>query len=406
MNGNAMHPEFMGFVTDEDSQMTVRAWAERQGFPATSVLSGGPSLFSQMLEASTPPKLVLVDIDGQSEPAASVARLAALCADCKIIAIGSTNDVSLYRNILSAGAIDYLVKPLMSEPLKNALNNAMQGKTPGKKEAREAKLAVVIGSRGGVGASTVAVNLGWLLAHDFKFKTALLDLDLQYGTSALSLDLEPGRGLRDIVSSPQRVDSLMISSSMVSESERFSVLGAEEAVDDYVPVDGGAITALMKEMTPQFDYIVVDLPRGMLATQKRLLSIAQHVVLVTELSLAGIRDTLRIKTALVALGCTGSITVVASRTGASQKGQVDAGAFEKGAQIKIDLTLPEDQKSVTAAANGGKALGEVAPHAPVTKALLVLAGKIAGKAKQAKTGGNFAAFLAGLKKKPDKKAVS
>ena len=103
--------------------------------------------------------------------------------------------------------------------------------------------------------------------------------------------------MRDIVSSPHRVDGLMIASSIVPESERFPVLGAEEAVDEVVPMDGGAITALLKEMKGNFDVIIVDLPRHLFAVQKRLLASAHDIVLVTELSLAGIRDTLRIKNA-------------------------------------------------------------------------------------------------------------
>ena len=223
-----------------------------------------------------------------------------------------------------------MVKPLSPEVLNQALAAALRGHSQGNKsEAKEARLIVVIGTRGGVGASTIAVNTGWILAHETKSDCALLDLDLQFGTSALALDLEPGRGLRDIVNSPQRVDALMIASSIVPESDQFSVLGAEEAVDEYVQMDGGAITALLKEMTGNFDYIIVDLPRHLLAAQKRLLSAAHEIVLVTELSLAGIRDSLRIKTALTTLGCSAALTVVASRTGPTRAGQVDRSAFRK-----------------------------------------------------------------------------
>jgi pilus assembly protein CpaE len=198
----------------------------------------------------------------------------------------------------------------------------------------------------------------------------------------------------------------MIASSIVPESEQFSVLGAEEAVDEFVQMDSGAITALLKEMVTNFDYVVVDLPRHLLAAQKRLLTSAQEIILVTELSLAGIRDTLRIKTALANLSCTASVTFVASRAGPTRAGQVDSSAFEKGAQIKIDLMIPEDHKSVTLAANGGKALGSVAPGAPVTKAMLVLAQKLSGanKTAAAKTSAGFLnKFLGEPKKKAPKK---
>ncbi len=408
-NGKTMHDEFMAFVIDEDSLHTLRSWADRQGFPPASVQQGGPDIFAQMLEASTPPKMAIVDIDGQGDPVAAATRLVSLCGpDKKIIAVGSANDVALYRRMLNAGVTDYLVKPLSVDALNQATTAALRGGVQGKAEAKEARLIVVIGTRGGVGASTIAVNTGWLLAHELKFNCVLLDLDLHFGTTSLALDLEPGRGLRDIVNSPQRLDGLMIASSIVQESDTFSVLGAEEAVDEFVQMDSGAITALLKEMMGNFDYVVVDLPRHLLATQKRLLTTAHDIVLVTELSLAGIRDSLRIKTALNTLGCAATLTVVASRTGPTRAGQVDMASFEKGAQIKINAVIPEDHKSVTTASNSGKALGEVARNAPVTKALLTLAQKLSGGAKvdTKKTGDHFFKFFDGIMKKATQKKPS
>jgi pilus assembly protein CpaE len=397
-SGAVMHGEFMAFAGDEDSLGTLRAWAERQGLPHATVQQGGPDLFAQMLEGAGPPKLAIVDIDGQTDPIGVASRLAGLIgAESKLVIIGSANDVSLYRRMLGAGVTDYLVKPLSGEMLNQALAAALRGQAPGKPESREAKIIIITGARGGVGASTIAINTGWILAHEMKATAALLDLDLQFGTSALALDLEPGRGLRDIVNSPHRVDGLMIASSMVSASDTFSVLGAEEAVDEFVPMDAGAITALLKEMKGNFDYIIVDLPRHLFASQKRLLSSAHHLLVVTELSLAGIRDTLRLKTALHALGCPGTLTVVASRVSGAHAGQVDTAAFEKGAQIKIHMIIPEDPKSVAQAANSGKALSAVAAQAPVTKAMRGLAAHIAGPGAAAKKGkgGLMAKLFAG-----------
>jgi pilus assembly protein CpaE len=394
--GAVMHGEFMAFAADESSISVLRGWAERQGFPAATVQMGGPDMFAQMMEVSAPPKLAIIDCDGQADPVSTAARLVSLCGpENKLIIIGSANDVDLYRRMLGAGVVDYLVKPLSSETLNQALAAALRGGGPGKVEAREAKIVVMIGVRGGTGTSTIAVNTGWLLAHELKLNCALLDLDLQYGTSALALDLEPGRGLRDIISSPHRVDGLMIASSMVSESDNFAVLGAEEAVDEAVPMDSGAVTALLKEMRSNFDFLIIDLPRHLLAAQKRLLTAAHEIVLITELSLAGIRDTLRIKTALNALGCTATLTVIAARVGAHQ-GQINQAAFEKGAQIKIDLIVPEDNKVIGEASNTGKALGAVARSAPVTKSLFALAQKLSGKtAADKKSGGGLWAKLSG-----------
>jgi pilus assembly protein CpaE len=379
-SGSLMHGEFMAFVGDEESLTVVRGWAERQGFPGTTVQSGGSQLFGQMLEQGAPPKFAIVDFDGQDDPAASAARLANQCgAECKLIALGSANDARLYRAMLAAGMVDYLVKPVTVEMLSQALALSLRGSKVGKSETKEAKIIVVVGVRGGVGASLITVNTGWLLAHELKCSCALLDLDLQYGTSSLALDLEPGHGLRDVVSSPQRVDSLMVASSMVAAGDKFSILSAEEPVEEVVSMDSSAIIALLKEMRNDFDFIIVDLPRHLMATQKRLLAAAHEIVLVTELSLAGIRDTLRIKNALTALGAAANLSLVATRMGAGRQGQIDAASFEKGAQMKISHTVPEDYKAVAEASNVGKALGTVAAQAAITKSLLELASKLSGK---------------------------
>ncbi|MDE2029371.1 MAG: AAA family ATPase [Alphaproteobacteria bacterium] len=373
-----LHNEFMGFVIDDASLIALRDWAERQGYPHATVQQGGPDMFAQLLESAPAPHLAVLDIDGQADPIGAAARLAGMCGkDCRLVIVGSTNDVGLYHRLTSAGAVDYLVKPLTAEQLNQTLAAALRGGAGNKQEAKEARIVAVIGSRGGAGASTIALNAAWLLAHRFARNTALLDLDLQFGTSALALDLEPGRGLRDIAGSPHRVDSLMISSSMVPESDLFSVLGAEESVDDVIPMDGGAMTALLKEMKGNFEVIVVDMPHFLFAAQKRVLTLAQEIVIVSELSLSGIRDTLRLKNAINLLGCTARVTTVASRTDAGGNGQVDRAAFEKGIQGKIDATIPEDGASVASAANSGKALGETAPRAPITKALSDLAVRLA-----------------------------
>lgn len=382
-----MHNEFTAFITDEASAATIRAWAERQGFPpATTVQSGGAELLAATLESDAPSKFIIVDMDGHEQPIQIAARLVSLCgAAAKLVAIGSANDVGLYRSMLAAGMMDYLVKPLTPETLSGTLAQAARDETPAAKtESRDAKIIVVLGVRGGVGASSLAVNLGWLAAQELKRKTALLDLDLQFGTSALALDLEPGRGLRDILSSPQRVDSLMVASATTSANDILAVLSAEEAVDENFTADGTAVIALVKEMRPNYQAIIVDMPRYMLATQKRLLAIAHELVLVTEMSLVGIRDTLRVVTALKNLGSIARVTIVTTGASPQRQAAVDEATFAKGAKAKIDFALPDDHKNATAASNAGKTLAVIAPNSPITKVLRQIAERVVGVTKDAK----------------------
>jgi pilus assembly protein CpaE len=405
-NDAAMHGEFMGFVIDDVSLISLRDWAERQGYPQATVQQGGPDMFAQMLESAAPPKMAIVDIDGQTDPGGIAMRMVSLCGgECRLVIVGSANDVTLYRKVLMSGAVDYLVKPLSPEILNQALSAALRGQGGNKPDVKEARIITFIGSRGGVGASTIALNIGWMVAHDLKRSIILLDLDLQFGTSSLALDLEPGRGLRDIVGSPHRVDALMIASSIVPESDLFSVLGAEEAVDEFVQMDGGAITALLKEMKSNFDTVLVDLPRSLLAGQKRLLAASHEIVIVSDLTLAGIRDTLRIKSSIASLGCEARVSIVASRTNASGAGQIDRVTFEKGIQGKIDATIVEDAASLAAAANAGKALGVSAPRAAPTKALRELAIRLSKIEEKAQAKPSLFSKLFGGDKKKDKGGV-
>lgn len=370
--------DFMAFAHDEASITTLRDWADRQGYPMDAVRNGGAELFSTTIESESTPKLVFIDFDNQENPIQTAARLVSLCGPkSKIIGIGLENDVSLYRSMISTGIHDYLVKPLTIDNLTQAMITATQGSDE-KKQRKETKNIIFIGVRGGCGASTLATNVAWTIAHEKNIKTVLLDLDLQFGTSALSLDLEPGHGLRDVVSSPQRVDNLMIKGATINESEKFSVLSAEESIEEPVIIDPYAVTALIKELRITHQAVLIDLPRQLISTQKRILATAHEIILITEMSLVGIRDTLRIRNMLKTLGSSARITQIATRV-EQNMGTVDEVTFTKSTNAKLHFLIPNDVKSLAAASNAGKTLNNIAPHAPITKIIRDLTSHVLGE---------------------------
>src|SRR3546814_19621832 len=102
----------------------------------------------------------------------------------------------------------------------------------------------VIGTRGGVGASTLATSLAWLMSAKGGRLTALLDLDVHFGTGALAMDLEPGRGLTDAIENPSRIDGLFIERAMVKASEKMAHLSAEAPNSQPMITDGDALSQL------------------------------------------------------------------------------------------------------------------------------------------------------------------
>ncbi len=392
---------FLAYVSDDASHQVARTVAAEMGWPTGAVQRGGAGDVLDLLSGNAlAPKILLVDLDGTANPVVTMARLAStLGPDSRTVGLGTPNDVDLYRDLLAAGAADYLVKPLTPEALHQVIRAANQApKRVQQQEVTPARLVVVVGVRGGVGASTVAVNTAWMIGHEFKRKTALLDLDLHFGTDTLALDLEPGRGLREALETPNRLDSLLVKSSLVNESDWLSVLGAEEPVEDSVSFGPTAVSALLEELRSGFQVVVVDMPRHLLPVHRPVLGSADQVILVSDFSLAGIRDTVRLMGSIKVLG--GPACHVA--VGGPRKAQVDRATFERGIQGKIAQVIPEDDKAVAAATNQGKALASMAPQAPSVKAMRELAMTMADARPPARKGFDLVGWLKKDKLKKDK----
>ena len=177
-----------------------------------------------------------------ADPLNDINALAEVCEPGTIvIAAGTVNDVRLYRDLVASGIHDYLLKPFTVDQLRDTFAHAQMILSGPRGEAQADKphvMAAVIGVRGGVGASTLATSLAWLLGEKARRSTALLDLDVHFGTGALALDLEPGRGLTDAIENPSRIDGLFIERAMVRANERLSVLSAEAPIHQPLVTDG------------------------------------------------------------------------------------------------------------------------------------------------------------------------
>lgn len=376
-----MHEEFMAFVTDEGSYRMVRAAAATRGYPHAVVQQGGLELLGDMLENDAPPRILLLDLENEGDYLIAAQRAISLAGpDCSIIFIGGRNDVTLYRSLIRMNAADYLVKPLSEDTLVQALLNAVQApsKEEKKQEARGGKIIPVIGTRGGVGATMLTVNMGWYMAHKLKLYTCLLDLDLQFGTAALALDKEPGLGMHAALENPERLDGLLIASSMAQESERLSLLCAEENVDKQILFDGGAALSLLRPVAPDFDIVLVDMPRLLLNAQRRLLDEMAGVVIVCDLSLPSLRDARRIRAYLKTVKPDVLPLIIANRSDDVTANAVDQPTFEKGLEAKIDLILPDDPKSARQAGVLGKSIVEIAADTGLGKSLAAAARLTAG----------------------------
>jgi pilus assembly protein CpaE len=236
-----------------------------------------------------------------------------------------------------------------------------------------------MGTRGGVGASTVAMNLAWLMANDHKRDTMLVDLDLQGGTIALALDVEPSHGLREVLDNPARIDSLFVTSVATKFADRLHVLAAEEAVDDEVHYNTSAVSLLLDELKKTAAAVIVDLPRNAPGARAVVLAAATEIIIVTDLTLAGLRDAIRLHTMVQQVAPSARVIFVANRDG-GREGTVSKAEFEKALGKSIEFILPEDAKANQTAANAGKPVTAAAANSKVSGALKQVAKSITAAA--------------------------
>ena len=327
------------------------------------------------------PRILLVDLGEATAPIAEVSAARAVGgADLKLVVLGTVNDVGLFRDLLSAGASDYLVKPSTREALAALLEkkSAPVGTTPD----GLGQVIVFVGSRGGVGATTSAVGCGWLIGAERRERVALVDLDLHFGTVALKLDLDPGSGLCEALEQPSRIDSLFIERAMIKVSDHLRILAAEASAAQHLAVDAGAIDMLLHELRRKFVRVVVDLPRGASPMQRVVLAAASHVVVLCERSLAGLRDTIRLQTLVREQAPQARLWLV--EAGASgERALIAKSEFEKGIGRSLDASLSYDPKSAGAAANSGQSLPLAAPRSAVVRELRQLTALLVGPAQAA-----------------------
>jgi pilus assembly protein CpaE len=353
---------FAAFICDETALDVLRPVVIELGWAPEKCAKGGLRNAVQSLSIAASPAILMVDLSESGDPLNDINGLAEVCEPgTVVIAIGQVNDVRLYRDLLASGIHDYLLKPLTAGQVRDCLNQAQAVFAAPRHSDGEVTRAhvscAVVGTRGGVGASTLATSLAWLFSTDHKRPTALLDLDVHFGTGALSLDLEPGRGLTDAIENPSRIDGLFIERAMIRANDNLAILSAEAPINSPLMTDGSAFVQLQEEFRSAFETTVVDLPRNMLINFPHLLSDVNVMALVTEMTLASARDTIRILSWLKANAPGVSPMVIANKVqpGATEISKAD---FEASIERKINFQIPYDQKAAVNAAKLGQTFAD------------------------------------------------
>ncbi|MDV7340374.1 AAA family ATPase [Terasakiella sp. A23] len=363
---------YMAFIQDDITSRSFGEIVKLQGWDDSRIFNGGIDLAVQTLSDIPTPELLVIDLTNCMDAVESINELASVCdAGVRLLCLGTTNDVVLYRTLLDMGVEDYLLKPIDPATLEHAVERACQvvEEAPQPELEAEGDVISVVGALGGAGATSLTLNLAWDLSQHKHKRVAVVDLDLHFGTVALSLDLEPGKGFREALENPSRIDSLFLDRAMVKVDETLSILSCETEISQTTNFDSAALDLLIERLRQKFDVVVLDVPRDLLPVCGDMLAKIGRMIVVSDLSLTGMRDSLRISRFAKNYMIDDQLTLVANRAGENKERELAVKEFEAGTELTLQTVIPFDPKGFAAAELQGAALVKVAVKSKAAQAM-------------------------------------
>ena len=350
--GGAGRPSFLAFVADEGSEAALRGGLIDLLGGNMSIRRGDVVAAARALEREPTPHVLVVDITGVADPIAALERLATVCTpDVRLLAVGERSDIGFYRQMTRDLCIaEYISKPMTRDSVSRLFApHLLGGETAA--ASRGGHVVAVCGVRGGVGATTIAVNLALQLAETGRGHVALLDMHLRGGTAGLLLGLHPGAGLRVVLEEPDRVDALFLERVAIPVEDRLQLIAAEEALESLPQPTEEGVRRLLELLQHRFNQVVVDLPMPPGPAERIVLAAARHVALVMGPDVANIRDAVGARR-LVGSGGASRVMTVLNRAG--QPGMLKTKLVEEGLGTAPDVVIPDLPTQVPRAGNLGK----------------------------------------------------
>lgn len=336
---------------------------------------GGIEAARERFETHASPSLLLLDstLRGASLVAALDELAAVLSPETKVVVIGEANDIGLFRALIDRGVTEYLTAPIQMENLVRLLCG-LYGDPAAPFAGRT---IAVIGARGGVGASTIAHNLAWLVSERQVTAATLLDLDLPFGTAAIDFGHDPecsiADALRELSGDPERA--------ALRPAERLHVLTAPASLERAFELDASAYEALLQRVRATSPYVVLDLPHAWNSWIKSTLLAADDIIVVASPDLASLRNAKNIVD-LVSAGRPAAAPplVALSMVGTPRRPEISVADFTETLGRAPAALFPFDPFLCGVSSNHGRMISDLAPESRFAFELEKLAAAVTGRA--------------------------
>jgi pilus assembly protein CpaE len=330
--------------------------------------------------AQTSPEIGFVALDSNPEKALElVASLAKSAPACAVLATSSSTDGNLILRTMRAGAKEFLTQPLKPEDLAAALQRVSSQRAGGTSgSARGCRLIAVTGATGGVGATSLAVNLGCSLAVNDANSVVLLDLDLCLGDADVFLDTIPEYTLSDVAQNVGRLDLTLLKRSLTKHDTGLYLLPRPVQLEDARHITNEELTRVLGLLKASFTHVIVDTSKGFNSLDMQVLADADEVLLVTQLDLPCLRNVVRLMMSFKEGGkFDDKVKIVVNRAG-YETGQISLRKAQETIGREIFWQVPNDYRVMVEVRNNGVPLVQQAPRAAITQSINQLAAAISG----------------------------
>ncbi len=290
-------------------------------------------------------------------------------------------DQNLLMQAMRIGVKEFIAQPLDEVDVMQALDRFEKRaeETTLKGVVKEGSVMAVMGIKGGVGCTTVAVNLAVSLAEkDSVRAVALLDMNMLFGEVPLFLEIAPKHHWGEVIKSISRLDTSFLMNTLCRHASGVQVLSAPGsffAIDDAETPK--AFERLLGLMKTKFDYVVIDAGIATEGVSLRLAELVDQVLLVSIMSLPCLAHTGKLLKIFEASGRMPKEHLKVVINHYTKDTDFSLRDAEKSMNKSVFWTIPHDLKATISAINQGSPLSQVAPKAPITKNLQGLADALA-----------------------------
>ncbi|MBF0666145.1 MAG: pilus assembly protein CpaE [Brevundimonas sp.] len=352
----------------------------------------------------TPPLIIVECLKDPQTLLWEVDQLAEVCdAGTKVVVIGATNDILLFRELMRRGVSEYLVAPL--QPLQ--LIAAIGGLFNDPAQPFVGRSIAFVGARGGSGSSSVAHNTAYAMSERIGANTVIVDYDLPFGTAGLDFNQDPLNGVADALSQPDRLDPVLLDRMMVRCTDKLSLFAAPATLDADWDISPEAFEEVTTQIRSTAPFVVLDLPHLWSGWMRRTLIAADEVVVVATPDLASLRNAKNMID-LIRQGRPNDAPprLVLNQVGVPGRPEIPAKDFGAALGVHPSLIIPFDPKVFGAAANNGQMILDAGAKSKAADAFQMLAQIVSRRELPALAGpkgkggkGDAKSMLAGLFKK-------